>query len=154
MEFKHKVRTCLFLPSAEEAANFYVSIIPNSQIDNIVKPDPNGPALVVEFMLAGLPMMTMSGNSQLESSHMHSISILTKDQSETDQLWDALLENGGEEGRCGWLKDRFGVHWQIVPQQLPQLMSSSNPEQGQRVQAALMTMMKIDIEALQAAAQQ
>ncbi len=153
MEFKHKVRTCLFFATeAEEAANFYVSLLPGSGIDNLVRPDPLGPALVIEFTLGGMPMMAMNGNSNVESSHTQSISVLTEDQEETDRLWTLLTAGGGAEGRCGWLQDRYGIHWQIVPKALPELMSTGDAAQGARVQAALMTMSRIDIAGLEAAA--
>ncbi len=153
MEFNHKVRACLFLErEAEEAATFYTSIIPDSRIENIVRPDPEGPALVVEFTVGGLPMMILNGNPEVTSSHTHSISVLTEDQQETDRLWAALTQDGGEAGQCGWLRDRYSVHWQIVPKQLPRLMSRDDAQAGARVQAALMQMKKIDISALEAAA--
>lgn len=150
---RRKVRTCLFLKAsdAEAAATFYVSLLPDSRIETINRPDPNGPALVVEFSLAGAPFMTLAGNSAPQPSHISSISVLTNDQAETDALWSALLAGGGEEGRCGWLKDRFGVHWQVVPEALPRLMSSGEPGATQRVKSALMGMKRVDIAALEAA---
>lgn len=152
MEFKSKVRTCVFLKQgAKEAAEFYVSVIPGSEIEAEYRPDPAGPPLVVEFTLAGTPYMTMNGNPAPTPSHLTSISILSDDQAETDRLWRALLENGGEEGQCGWLKDRFGVHWQVVPKALPRLMHAGDPTAAGRVSAALMQMKKIDIAALEAA---
>ena len=105
---------------------------------------------MVEFTLAGTPYMTMNGNPDVASSHTFSISVLTTDQEETDGLWQRLRV-GGEEGRCGWLRDRFDIHWQIVPEALPRLMSTGDPERGARVQAALMAMGKIDIRELEAA---
>ncbi len=153
MDFKSKARTCFFLQEgAEEAAKFYTSILPDSDIDAVYRPDPGGPPLVVEFTIAGTPYMTMNGNPAYAPSHATSISILTEDQAETDRLWDALTFGGGEAGRCGWLKDRFGIHWQIVPKALPRLMNTGDPETGARVQAALMQMNKIDIAGLEAAA--
>lgn len=154
MEFTAKTRACLFLADqAEQAADCYVALFPGSTIDNVVRPDPAGPALVVEFTLAGTPYMTLNGNPEPASSHTFSISVLTDDQAETDRLWQALTADGGEPGRCGWLRDRFGVHWQIVPRALPLLMSSGDAARGQRVQAALMAMGRIDIAALEAAAE-
>jgi len=153
MEFAAKVRPCLFLErEAEEAARFYVSLLPESRIDNVVRPDPDGPALVVEFTLAGTPCMTLNGNTSVESSHTFSLSVLTRDQAETDRLWSRLCADGGEEGQCGWLRDRYGVHWQIVPEALPRLMDAAEPERAARVQAALFAMKKIDIAGLEAAA--
>lgn len=153
MEFRSRIRTCLFFrDEAEQAAEFYVSLLPGSAIDNVVRPDPEGPALVVEFTLDGAPYMAMNGNPEPASNHTFSISLLTEDQPETDRLWQALCAGGGEPGRCGWLRDRFGVHWQIVPEALPRLMSSGDAAQGQRVQAALLAMDKLDIAGLEAAA--
>lgn len=149
--FKAKVRTCIFLKEdAEEAARFYTSLLPGSEVDAVYRPDPDGPPLVVEFTLAGTPYMAMNGNPEPTSSHLCSISILAKDQAETDRLWSTLCE-GGEPGPCGWLKDRYGVHWQIVPEALPRLMSSGDAEAASRVSSALMTMRKIDVAALEAA---
>jgi len=151
MNFTSRVRTCLFLPSqAEEAARFYVSLIADSAIDLIHRPDPDGPALVVEFTLGGAPYMAMNGNPEPVPSYMTSICVLTPDQTGTDRLWAALTK-GGEESMCGWLKDRYGVHWQIVPEALPRLMAQGG-EVAQRVSAALMQMKKIDAAALEAAA--
>jgi len=150
---KAKVRTCLFFgEKGEEAAEYYVSLLPGSRMETVVRPVPDGPVLAAEFTLAGSPYMVLNGNPQVESSHLTSISVLTEDQVETDRLWQALLEGGGEEGQCGWLKDRYGVHWQIVPKALPRLMQSGNPESAGRVSAALMKMKKIDISGLEAAA--
>nr|WP_269586327.1 VOC family protein [Roseibium sp. Sym1] len=152
-EPKAKVRTCLFFgEKGEEAADYYVSLLPGSRMETIVRPVPGGPVLVAEFTLAGTPYMILNGNPQVEPSHLTSISVLTEDQAETDRLWQALLKDGGEEGQCGWLKDRFGIHWQIVPRALPRLMQSGNPESAGRVSAALMKMKKIDISGLEAAA--
>ena len=151
--FKAKARSCLFLETqAEEAANFYVSLLPDSRIDAVYRPDPDGPPLVVEFSLAGAPYMTLNGNPEPVSSQLASISVLTEDQPETDRLWQVLLRDGGEEGRCGWLVDRFGVHWQIVPKALPRLMHAGDPAAAGRVSAALMQMKKIDVSQLETAA--
>lgn len=159
MHFDARVRTCLFLADqAEEAARFYVSVLSDSRvdsdsrIDSVSRPDPDGPALVVEFTLAGAPFMTLNGNPEMAPSHAFSISVLTADQAETDRLWDLLCADGGEPGRCGWLRDRFGVHWQVVPEALPRLMNGGDPARAQRVQSALMQMVKIDVAALEAAA--
>lgn len=151
MAFASKVRTCLFLPAeAEEAAQFYTSLIPDSRIDSIHRTGPDGPALVVEFTLGGAPFMAMNGNPEPAPSHLTSISVPTEDQGETDRLWAALTA-GGEEGRCGWLKDCYGVHWQIVPKALPQLMGEGGAT-AQLVSEALMKMKKIVIADLEAAA--
>ncbi len=149
----HKLRTCIFLKSeALEAAEFWTSLLPGSAIETVHRPDPDGPVLVVEFTLAGSPCMTLNGNPEPSPSHLTSLSVLTEDQAETDRLWTALLEGGGEEGPCGWLKDRYGVHWQVVPEALPRLMGVGDPAAAGRVQAALMRMKRIDVAALEAAA--
>lgn len=150
--FKAKTRTCLFLPSgALEAAEFYCSLLPDSGIDSVFRPDPNGPPLVVEFTLAGTPYMAMNGAPQVAASHTVSISVLTEDQAETDRLWDALCAEGGEGGSCGWVRDRFGLHWQIVPKALPRLMHAGNVAAAARVTEALMAMGRIDVAGLEAA---
>ena len=150
--FTAKARTCLFLPDgALEAAEFYTSLLPGSGIDQAYRPDPNGPPLVVEFTLAGTPYMAMNGAPPAQSSHAVSISVLTEDQAETDRLWEALCADGGEGGHCGWLRDRFGIHWQIVPKALPRLMHAGDPQAADRVRSALMGMGRIDIAGLEAA---
>jgi predicted 3-demethylubiquinone-9 3-methyltransferase (glyoxalase superfamily) len=109
-----------------EAALFYVSLLPNSCIENIVSPNPGRPPLVVEFTLGGTPYMVLNGGPQFEHTEAASILVLTEGQDETDRLWDALIAGGGRAGQCGWLKDRFGVSWQIVPQTLPRLLSDTD----------------------------
>lgn len=147
-----KVRTCLWFDTeGEEAANFYVSLLPDSFVETASRPDPNGPTLAVEFTLAGAPYMTLNGGPHFDHSPAASISVLTKDQTETDRLWEALTRDGGTPGQCGWLTDRFGVSWQIVPEVLPRLMTADDTEAAQRAHAAMLTMDKIDIAALEAA---
>lgn len=152
MSAKAKIRTCLWFDGqGEEAAQFYVSLLPDSRIESVLRPAPTGPALVVEFTLAGAPYMTLNGGPQFPHTPAASISVLTKDQAETDRLWDALLAGGGEEGMCAWLTDRFGVSWQIVPEALPRLLGAEDKAAAGRAQAAMMQMGKIDIAALEAA---
>ncbi len=154
MVFSAKTRACIFFTNeAEQAVRFYVSVIPNSSIENVVRADREDAALVVEFSLAGTPYMALNGNPSYQSDHSFSISVLTDDQTETDALWGALLKEGGTAGQCGWLRDRFGLHWQIVPKALPILMSKGG-RAAANVQAALMNMSKIDIAALEIAALQ
>jgi predicted 3-demethylubiquinone-9 3-methyltransferase (glyoxalase superfamily) len=147
-----KVRTCLWFDTkGEDAAHFYVSLLPDSRIERTVRPDPNGPALVVEFMLAGAPYMVLNGGPHFTHSPAASISVLTADQAETDTLWSALVANGGQESQCGWVIDRFGVSWQIVPEALPRMLSSGDAVAAKRVHTAMMGMKKLDIAALEAA---
>ena len=122
-----KVRTCLWFDGeAEEAANFYVSLIPGSRIDAVFRPDQDGPPLVVDFTLSGTPYQALNGGPEFKHSEAASISVSTHDQDETDRLWHALIADGGSESQCGWLKDRFGLSWQIVPEALPRLLASSD----------------------------
>ncbi len=152
MSGRSKVRTCLWFDGrGEEAAEFYVTLLPESRIEDIVRPEPAGPALVVEFTLAGAPYMVLNGGPQFRHTPAASISVLTKDQAETDRLWEALLEGGGSAGHCAWLTDRFGVSWQIVPEAVPRLLGADDKAAAMRARDAMMTMGKIDIAALEAA---
>ncbi len=152
MSDKPKVRTCLLFDGrGEDAAKFYVSLLPDSRIEDIVRPDPDSPALVVEFTLAGAPYMVLNGGPHFTHSPAASISILTRDQAETDRLSAALTEGGGSIGQCGWLTDRFGVSWQIVPEAVPRMLSAGDKAAAERVHEAMMKMQKIDIAALETA---
>ena len=152
MEFSAKVRTCLWFDAqGEEAANFYVSLLPDSRIENVVRPGPDGPALVVEFTLAGAPYMVLNGGTEVPRTEAASISVLTGDQDETDRLWAVLTAAGGAEGQCGWLRDRYGVSWQIVPETLPRLLADADGAASGRVMQAMMSMAKLDIAGLEAA---
>ncbi len=148
----HKVRTCLWFESdGEAAANAYIALIPNSKIENVVRVEPDGDAVVVDFSLAGTPYQILNGGPQFKQTPAASISVMTVDQTETDQLWDALTSDGGEEGRCGWLVDRFGVSWQIVPKALSDMLGAADQAAAGRAQAAMMDMSKIEIRTLEAA---
>jgi predicted 3-demethylubiquinone-9 3-methyltransferase (glyoxalase superfamily) len=148
----HKVRTCWwFNGNGLEAARFYVSLLPDSRLDGDVNPH-GGEPLVVEFTLAGAPMMILTAGPHYSLSPATSISVLTKDQAETDRLWFALIANGGAESMCGWLTDRFGVSWQITPERLLELQSDPDRAAAGRARDAMLKMRKIDIAALEAAA--
>lgn len=154
MELKQKITPFLsFNREAEEAANFYVSILPDSKVLRSVKNPVTGTIMTVEFQLAGLNFIAlnvgMSGQSW-EFTDAISLAVSCDSQDEIDQLWTKLTE-GGREIQCGWLKDRFGVSWQIVPRMLGELLGGSDPEKAQRVMNALLQMVKPDIAALQAA---
>ena len=152
MTDKFKICTCLgFNGNGEEAAEFYVSLLPDSYIENRVKPDPNGPAIVIEFKLAGAPFMILNAGPPFEHSMAASLSVLTKDQTETDELWSTLTADGGQESQCGWLTDKFGVSWQITPERMTQLFASDDKAGAQRAREAMFKMKKIDIKALEAA---
>jgi predicted 3-demethylubiquinone-9 3-methyltransferase (glyoxalase superfamily) len=146
-----KVSTCLWFDGqAEDAARFYVSLIPNSRIETLLRPDPDGPALMVVFTLGGTPYQALNGGPQYTHSPAASISVSTRDQEETDRLWDALTA-GGSENQCGWLQDRYGVSWQIVPEVLPRLLTSPDRAAADRAMQAMFAMVKIDIAGIEAA---
>lgn len=150
-----KVRTCLWFDhEGLEAAEFYCSLIPDSRVEHVSRhPDgqgreETGKVLTVEFTLAGTPYQALNGGPQFQLDEAVSMSVRTKDQEETDQLWQALLADGGAESRCGWLKDRFGLFWQIIPERAVELLSGPD---GPKAFAALMQMAKIDVAGLEAA---
>lgn len=146
---RKKVATCFWFDrNAEDAARFYVSLLPDSRIDSVIK-SPDGNVLVVEFTLAGTPYQALNGGPHFTLSEAASISVLTEDQAETDRLWDILTSDGGTESQCGWVKDRFGLSWQIVPRRATELLSGSD---AAKVFPALMKMGKIEIATLEAAA--
>ena len=147
-----RVRTCLWFDSqGEEAARFYVSLLPDSRIETVSRPEPDGPALTVDFILAGAPYQVLNGGPIFPHTPAASISVLTKDQAETDALWAALVADGGKEGQCGWLTDRFGVSWQIAPEPLLEMQSAPDRAAALRAQQAMLQMGKIDVAALEAA---
>ena len=147
-----KVAICLWFDGdAEAAAAFYTSLLPDSRITNVLRPAPDGPALLVEFTLGGAPFQALNGGPQYRFSEAASISVSTEDQEETDRLWAALIADGGSESQCAWLKDRFGMSWQIVPKALPRMLGSSDRVASGRAMQAMMGMRKIDIAALDAA---
>lgn len=154
-----KITSCLWFDrEAEEAANFYVSIFPNSQVGKIARypenlpGDRSGQVLTVEFVLDGMPFVGLNGGPDFKFSEAVSFQIEVHDQAELDRYWDALLAGGGQESQCGWLKDRFGLSWQVVPAQLATLMNHPDRARANRVAAAMMQMVKLDIAKLQAAA--
>lgn len=155
-----KITTCLWYDgTAEEAANFYVTLLPDSRIDNLVYAPSDNPSnkegelLGVEFTLAGQKFFGLNGGPDFASfTGAISFQIETLDQEETDRLWYALTSNGGEESMCGWLKDRWGVSWQVTPKQLVQHTFSKDPAVAKRAFEAMMTMKKIDIATIEKAA--
>ena len=149
---KAKVRTCLWFDgNGHEAAAFYVSLLPDSFIESSFSPAPDGPPLIVEFTLSGAPYMVLNGGPMFSHTPAASVSVLTRDQQETDTLWSRLIEGGGEEKMCAWLVDRYGLSWQIIPEILPRLLSDDDKAAAGRARAAMMQMKKIDIAALEAA---
>ena len=152
-----KIAPCLwFADEAEEAAQFYVSLLPDSRIERIqrnVMDSPGGKegtVLVVEFTLAGQRFLALNGGNRLEYSHAISLYVDCADQAEVDRLWDALSA-GGEVVQCGWLRDRYGVPWQIIPNILLRLLGDPDPAKARRVMAAMLEMVKIDVAAIRRA---
>lgn len=147
-----KVRTCWwFKGNGLEAARFYCDLIPDSRIDGEFSQRIDEEPVVVEFTLAGAPMMILNGGDMFSHTGAASISILTEDQAETDDLWNALTADGGEESQCGWLKDKYGVSWQITPRRLVELTNSADQEAAERARQAMYKMKKINIAALEKA---
>ena len=148
-----KVRTCLWFEEAgEKAVKFYVSLLEDSYIEDITRHIDSSEALTIDFTLHGSPYMVVIGGPHYKLSPAVSISVITEDQAETDRLWSELLSNGGTESQCGWLTDRFGLSWQIVPQPLIDYLGSSDSSLVKRVMKEMYQMKKIEISRLDAAA--
>jgi len=151
-----KISTCLWFDTqAEEAANFYVSLFDDAEVTSVQRlegtPSGDNVALVF-FSLAGREFMALNGGPQFPFTEAVSISVGVEDQAEVDRLWAALTADGGEEGQCGWLKDRFGLSWQVIPDRMGELLSDPDPERRQRAMQAMLKMQKIDLEVMEAAA--
>ena len=159
MSNTQKITPCLWFESnALEAAEFYTSVFPNSAIVSVHKSNADTPGtnagsvLMVVFSLDGQSYQALNGGPHDNFNDAISLSVNCADQDEVDRLWSALTAGGGKPVQCGWLKDKFGLSWQIVPKRLVELMSDSDPEKGKRVMQAMMKMIKIDIAGLEAAA--
>jgi predicted 3-demethylubiquinone-9 3-methyltransferase (glyoxalase superfamily) len=149
---------CLWFDGdALEAAQFYADTIPDSSVGTVMRapgdyPDgKEGDVLTVEFAVAGIPCVGLNGGPAFRHSEAFSFQIATDDQAETDRLWNAIVDNGGEESACGWCKDRWGLSWQITPRALTDGMSDPDRAAAKRVFDAMMTMRKIDIAAIEQA---
>ena len=145
-----------FDTEGEDAAKFYTSIFPSSRITDVARygsagPRPEGTVMTVSFELDGRPFLALNGGPNFTFNEAVSFQVFCESQEEVDSYWSTLSE-GGEEGPCGWLKDRFGLSWQIVPTRLTELLQDPDREASQRVMAAMMEMRKIDVEALERAA--
>jgi len=144
-----------FDDKAEEAANFYVSVFKNSKIGNVTRcgeggPGPKGSVMSVTFQLDGQDFYALNGGPLFSFTPAISFFVNCETQPEVDELWEKLSE-GGKKERCGWLKDRYGLSWQIIPSVLGKLMGDKNAEKAKRVMQAMLQMNKIDIEGLQQA---
>lgn len=153
-----KTTPCLwFNGQAEEAASFYVTLLPDSRVDRILRSPADTPGcsagavLTVEFTLAGMQYLALNGGPDFPFTEAVSFQIHCEDQAEVDRLW-ARLADGGQEIACGWIKDKWGLSWQIVPIRLEELLRDPDPGRAKRAMEAMMTMVKIDIQALERAA--
>ncbi|MFD4350131.1 VOC family protein [Streptomyces coelicoflavus] len=149
--------TCLWFDGeAEDAAHFYVSVFKNSGIGAVARypegaPQPAGSVLTVEFTANGQRFVALNGGPQFKFNEAVSFQITCADQDEVDHYWTALTEGGGEGGPCGWLKDRFGVSWQVVPSRLEEMFRDPDPARVARANKAMMSMGKLDIAELERA---
>ena len=139
-----------FDTQAEDAMNFYVSIFKNSKVNSISR-GPDGKAFTVSFELNGQEFMGLNAGPHHKFNEAISMYVDCNDQTEVDYYWDALIADGGEESMCGWLKDKFGLSWQIIPKQLGELMGDPDPEKSGRVTQAMLKMQKIIVADLQKA---
>ena len=152
-----RITPCLWFDSqAEEAAEFYVSVFPNSEIVHVSRygegaPMPAGTVLVVLFRLDGVDFQALNGGPAFSFSEAVSFYVSADDQAEIDRLWETLIADGGEPSQCGWLKDKYGLSWQIVPPILNELLEDPDPEKAGRVMQSMLGMSKLDIATLQAA---
>src|SRR6266404_507330 len=143
---------------AEEAANFYVSIFKNSKVVSVARygeagPGPKGSAMTVAFELDGQKFVALNGGPHFKFTEAVSFVVNCTSQEEVDYFWEQLLEGGGKESQCGWLKDKYGLSWQVTPTILPELLQNKDPEKANRVMQAMLKMVKIDIETLKRAAE-
>ncbi|MGH2576112.1 MAG: VOC family protein [Ignavibacteria bacterium] len=153
-----KITTCLWFDNqSEEAVNFYTSVFKNSKIGTTARYDeaaskaagmPSGSVMTMTFELEGREFMTINGGPHFKFNESISLVINCENQEEVDYYWDKLTSGGGQESMCGWLKDKFGLSWQVVPTELGKLMSSKETGKAQRVMAALLQMKKLDINTL------
>ena len=152
-----KLTSCLWFDTqGEDAANFYVSVFPNSRIVNVslygeAGPRPAGSVMTVDFELDGRPFMALNGGPEFTFNEAVSFVIDCADQDEVDYYWTKLGE-GGEEGPCGWLKDKYGLSWQVVPSGMEELFADPDPKRAERAMQAMFGMKKLDIAALREAA--
>jgi len=153
-----KLVTCLWFDTeGEDAARFYTSLFPNSKLGEISRygsagPREEGTVMTVGFELMGQEFVALNGGSNYTFNQAISFEIMCETQEEVDRYWEQLTADGGEEGPCGWLQDKFGVPWQVVPTALPRLLQQPNAEKSQRVMQTMMGMRKLVIEELERAA--
>jgi predicted 3-demethylubiquinone-9 3-methyltransferase (glyoxalase superfamily) len=153
-----KITPCLWFDGqAEEAARFYTSLFPNSRIDHVQRSPadtpsgPEGMVLTVDFTLGGNTYIALNGGPEFKFNEAISLQVECEDQAEVDKYWDALIAGGGEPSVCGWLKDRFGLSWQVTPKRLLEMYTSSDRDGARRAMEQMLTMTKLDIEPLERA---
>jgi predicted 3-demethylubiquinone-9 3-methyltransferase (glyoxalase superfamily) len=158
LKIEQVISPCLWYDGkAEEAAAHYISVFPDSEINDALKSDTAWPGgklgdtVLVSFTIAGLQFQALNGGPDESFNNAVSLSIICKDQKEVDYYWDALTANGGEAIQCGWLKDKYGLRWQVVPKALIEMMHDKNRDKANRVMAAMMQMVKFDIATLKRA---
>ena len=158
MTARPKVYPCLWFDGrAEEAAEFYTGLVPDSHVDRVWRSPadtPSGPAgmvLTVDFTLAGQKLQGLNGGPEFQFNESVSFVIECEDQSEVDRLWEALTTDGGEPGPCGWVKDRYGLSWQIVPKAMNEMLESEDTDAARRAMEAMLQMSKLDVEQLRRA---
>lgn len=151
-----KITPCLWFDNnAEEAVNFYISIFKNSKVLSVTRygeagPGPAGTVLTVAFQLEGQEFVALNGGPHFKFTEAISLSVDCNTQEEIDEMWEKLSE-GGEESQCGWLKDKYGLSWQVTPSILVEMLQDENPEKAKRVMEAMLKVVKIDIETLKQA---
>lgn len=149
--------TCLWFDGqAEEAANFYTSVFPNSKLGKTVRyteagPGPAGTVVTVEFEANGQKFIALNGGPEFTFDEAISFEIRCADQAEVDHYWNTLIADGGQESVCGWLKDKYGVSWQVVPQVLVDMVSDPDQQKAARATKAMLSMRKLDVAALEKA---
>lgn len=149
----NSIRTCLWFRDGRgrEAAEFYCALISGSRIDAVFDIAGDGASWLIDFTLGGVPYQILDAGPMFTLTEAVSISVETDDQAETDRLWAALTANGGEESQCGWLKDRYGVSWQVFPKRLTELTLRADKNVSAKAIAAMMKQKKIDIAEIEAA---
>jgi predicted 3-demethylubiquinone-9 3-methyltransferase (glyoxalase superfamily) len=152
------IAPCLWFDgNAEEAAKFYTSVFPDSRVDKVVRAPADNPStragdvLTVEFTISGSKYIGLNGGPEFPFTEAISLYVDCKDQAETDHYWDALMQGGGSPSVCGWLKDRFGVSWQVIPRQLNELLESPDRAAAARAMEAMLKMVKIEVATLREA---
>lgn len=147
------IRTCLWFRDGRgrEAADFYCTLVPGSRVEAIFDISGDGKSWLIDFVLGGVPYQILDAGPMFTLTEAVSISVETDDQAETDRLWNALTANGGEESHCGWLKDRYGVSWQVFPKRLTELTLRADRSVSTKAIAAMMKQKKIDIAEIEAA---